>query len=201
MQGWAGKAFIFALLLCQVARGSTPALALTLRIYDYAGVPDKALNEAKRQVRRIFTKAGIEARWLDCTAEPPDPGCFQRLQPAGLTIRIVSGRSPSGKGHLFGLAFVPAEGFGEYATIFYGEARAGAQGEEVLEGCILGYALAHEAGHLLLGRQRHGRTGIMSSDWTVQRLRSTVQEFFLFTRSEAERVRSNVRARLIAARP
>lgn len=136
MGSWARNAFVIAFLFSQAARGSEPALPLTLRIYDNADVPVKALDQAKREVRRIFSKAGIEALWLDCkAAEPRDPPCVQKPQPADLIIRIVSRTSTSGTGQLFGLAIVTAEGFSQYATIFmarYGPAPTATKSSKVV---------------------------------------------------------------------
>lgn len=199
MGSWARIAFVIVFLFSQGAPGFEPALPLTLRIYDSAGVPAETLIEAKTQIRRIFNKAGVAPLWLDCmAAEPPDPVCVQKLQPAELVARILPRTSTSHTGHLFGLALVTADGFGQYATIFYGEVQTRAKGDEVFEGCILGYAIAHEVGHLLLKNQRHAPTGIMTSGWTAKHLRSTVKQFFLFTRSEAEQLRTNLKARILA---
>jgi hypothetical protein len=182
------------------APGSEPALFLTLLVYNYADVPVKALKEANREVRRIFRQAGVKAIWLDCIAADSKGAACVQDPPGSLMIRIIPRTSTIDTGHLFGLAFVANEGFSKYATIFFGELRARAKGDEIFQGRILGYAIAHEVGHLLLGRQRHAPTGIMMSGWTTKALRSDVKQFFLFTNREAKQLRANVRARLALER-
>jgi hypothetical protein len=192
--------FTVAFLFAESASPSEPALPLTLRVYDSAGVPGKSLGEAKIQVRRIFTKAGVVPLWLDCAvAEPPDPMCVQKLQPAELAVRIVPGTSGSGAGHPLGAAFVTPEGFSHYATIFYGEVRLRGKREKDFEGRMLGYAIAHEAGHLLLGLRLHAPAGIMTSDLAAHKRRSRPKQYFLFTASEAGQIRTNLKARILAA--
>ena len=141
-----------------------------------------------RQRRFPISKRGIPQAQLRQPAQPQ----------AELIFRILPRTSTSRTAHLFGLAFATADGFGQYATIFYSEVRARAKGEEAFEGRILGYAIAHEVGHLLLKNQRHASVGIMTSGWTAKDLRLTVKQFFLFTRSEAEQLRTNLKARILA---
>jgi hypothetical protein len=198
MRSWVGVV-VAAVFLSGQAAQSEPPVPLTLRVFDYAGVPAKARDEAQAQVRRIFNKAGIEPLWLYCpVAALPGPGCTQTPQLNELVIRIRAQTSTLGRGHLFGLAFVTRDGFSRYATIFYGEVQIRARNEDEFEGRVLGYAIAHEAGHLLLKNQRHPPTGVMSSGWTSGHLRSTPQQFFLFTRSEVQQLQANLKDRMAA---
>jgi hypothetical protein len=188
-----------SLLVSQGSLASQSKLPLTLRVYDTAGVPAKALDEAKTQLRRIFNSAGVAPLWLDCVvAQALDPACVGKLQPTEIVVRIPPRTSTSRTGHLLGAALVMPDGFGHYATIFYGEVRIRAEGDEKFEGRILGYAIAHEVGHLLLGEQIHAPTGIMIADLAARKVRAKPKQFFLFTSSEAEQVRTNLKARILA---
>jgi hypothetical protein len=57
---------------------------------------------------------------------------------------------------------------------------------------ILGGVVAHELGHLLLGSNSHGHTGIMRAHWEHEQLRSLAMGNLLFTTEEAEHMRGKV---------
>jgi len=113
-------------------------------------------------------------------------------------IRILGGLSTSPIGHSFGSSLIVREGFSRYASVLYGEIRARGDGEAVFEGRMLGYTIAHEVGHLLLGSDTHSPAGIMTARWNSKVLRSATRQTFSFTKEQAEQLRANVRARLAA---
>ena len=49
---------------------------------------------------------------------------------------------------------------------------------------VLGSAIAHEVGHLLLGTPTHGVSGLMREVWTEEELALGREEDWLFTPSE-----------------
>jgi hypothetical protein len=60
---------------------------------------------------------------------------------------------------------------------------------------ILGHAIAHEVGHLLLNQQVHSPQGIMRGEWGLTDLRDINCGVLLFTAQQAEVLRSDVRRR------
>ena len=60
---------------------------------------------------------------------------------------------------------------------------------------ILGWVIAHELGHLLLGRNAHSAAGIMRARWRAQDLKPSRQAAMLFLPAEAKRIRAQVLAR------
>jgi hypothetical protein len=54
---------------------------------------------------------------------------------------------------------------------------------------VLGYVIAHELGHLLLGVQSHSRSGIMSHPFDGRELLLASQGLLRFTPSQAKRIR------------
>src|SRR5262249_54227570 len=57
---------------------------------------------------------------------------------------------------------------------------------------LLGFAIAHEIGHLPLGTNAHSGTGLMRALWSRAQLRRNDTADWLFGRSEAARMRSSV---------
>ena len=61
---------------------------------------------------------------------------------------------------------------------------------------ILGHALAHEIGHLLLGSNSHSPTGLMRAHWGQSDLKKASLELLRFSRDEVGRIRDAVSARM-----
>lgn len=57
---------------------------------------------------------------------------------------------------------------------------------------ILGYVMAHELGHLLLGRGAHSFTGIMRGGWDRHQILSVEMSSLRFTNEQARLIRSTV---------
>jgi hypothetical protein len=62
-------------------------------------------------------------------------------------------------------------------------------------GQILGNAIAHEIGHLLLNNQSHSASGIMRGDWNLWDLRNASYGYLLFTPQQAQAIQQEARRR------
>src|SRR6266478_170254 len=60
---------------------------------------------------------------------------------------------------------------------------------------LLGLAMAHELGHLLLRSAAHAVTGIMRRQWTERQLWDDHRGYLRFTSGEAESMRNEARRR------
>jgi hypothetical protein len=58
---------------------------------------------------------------------------------------------------------------------------------------ILGHAVAHEIGHLLMGTNSHSPHGLMREGWKVNDLREMSQRHLLFSKEEVERMRARAK--------
>ena len=91
-----------------------------------------------------------------------------------------------------GFAAVGKEG-GILATIFYHRFEAVTKGGDSSR--ILGYAIAHEIGHLLLGSNGHSQAGVMRAYWSHDFLRRAKRELLLFSPEQGQLMRTHVSAR------
>jgi hypothetical protein len=100
---------------------------------------------------------------------------------------------------VFGFALVPSDGsFGVMFNVFTDRAAKIASGEELC-GMMDGYLIAHELGHLLLKTTRHSLGGIMRGQWRKQDLVPIQEGRLSFLPQEEERIREQVRMRILAA--
>jgi len=171
------------------------SLKITVWIYNYAQVSYWTLIRAERVVTKIFRQAGIEMLWLDCTLSKA------RQQPFGATIlalKILPKTMAARHGRkLTTLVYaVASKQGGTHASVFYQRVKEVAKGTVDSEPEILGHALAHEIGHLLLGSTAHDPTGIMHTDWTREDLHQMSWQYLFFSAEQAEVLRADALRRI-----
>jgi hypothetical protein len=183
-----------------VAEAETRPANLGIRIYDGTSADAASRAAAIQAAAAIIADAGIHAAWYDCTRESQAPECTTSRRGRELIIRIVptpapgttltggslETRSNAGTVRLIlGFAVIdPASGVGVLATIFMDRIEAIAHRIDVPPSSVLGSAIAHEVGHLLLGTPTHGLTGLMREVWTEEELALGREEDWLFSPSE-----------------
>jgi hypothetical protein len=161
---------------------------ITISLYNAARIPEQFLAEAIEQASRIFLKAGLQTRWLECSISAigiqRDADCKAPFGPSHMALRIVPGTWVNGDA-TFGVAFLSAEGYGVYGDVFYGSVEKLHKDSDVNISAILGHVMAHEIGHLLLGSHAHSPAGIMLPQWHENELRSLMMGTLLFTPQQA----------------
>jgi hypothetical protein len=186
--------------------------AITIHVYDYAGVPTTTMAEAEEVAAEIFRKAGVQIQWADTSlAAENDPASSpdnSGLTLADLQLNIYP-RVMSERGGAPNAAMGLAPGDGpdrKMLYIFDSNVKAHfwrlvrAQGSAQLNrpvsmAEILGHAIAHEVGHLLLNEQVHSAHGIMRGEWGFADFRDMTEGVFLFTPEQTEFLRADVRRR------
>lgn len=158
------------------------------------------IRTARRTAGAILDRAGIQVVWLECGL-PDDPAdadeCSQVPRWNELVVRIVSAGAVDGRPGVetLGSALVDMDaGAGSLATVYANRVRVMAQraGVEVAE--LLGRAMAHEVGHLLLGTNGHAEHGLMRASWSSVDLRGHRAQWF-FNGKEGAAMRSGIASR------
>ena len=183
-----------------VAAAETRPANLVIRIYDATSADAASRAAAIQAAAAVIAGAGIHAAWYDCTRGLLTPQCPASRRGRELIIRILptpapgatltggslETRSNAGTVRLtLGFAVIdPASGVGVLATIFMDRVEAIAHRIDVPASSVLGSAIAHEVGHLLLGTPTHGLSGLMREVWTEEELALGREEDRLFTPSE-----------------
>ncbi len=173
------------------------SLRINVRVHNYAQVSSEILAQAEGEAAEILGKAGIEITWTNCDPTRADLGeaaeCNQLPGPTNLGVRILpsfgafSGTSNRTLGFAVGdLASVSVRRASEEAAEF---------GVKPCE--VLGPAIAHELGHLLLRQPGHSPTGIMRARWRREDYERAPRGAFNFTAEQAEQMRAEVRERKV----
>jgi hypothetical protein len=184
-------------------RGQSVAIQIAVRIRNQAEIEPQILAQAQRETTEVLDRSGIGLAWLDCSpggqSLSRSPACHRAPAPTELVITVLQ-RSRSTPDGALGRAICPTNGhMAAYATVYVDLARRMATGKRETA-TILGYAMAHELGHLLLGANSHSAVGIMRSHWKAQEILTGLTCRFHFTDTQSAQLREAVRARTRIAR-
>jgi len=170
---------------------------LQVSLFNDAGVDSATLAEAQARASAIFSHSGIEVDWLVCgPADPSDfvprrTACSALAWPSHLSVRIRP-RALSVSAETFGQAFVNADGKGLYSNVYYQNLARSSGHRDLSDGEMLGYVLAHELGHLLLGTNSHSASGLMQPHWDASTLRASALSSLRFTPAQSAVLRSRL---------
>ena len=186
---------------CSTAIGaqSSHAGKIEIRVYDYVSLTSKTLNEAETEASRVLQQAGIETDWRLAAlsaAEADGLAAAPPMQPTTVVLRILD-RQRSEKLIVrkealgYGVP-CPVDEPGCMTSILYTRVEALAKQGDASLAQILGHAIAHELGHLLLGSNAHSISGIMQARSRGDVLRQATKGLLLFTTEQAGRMRNEV---------
>jgi len=178
-------------------------MILVVSVYNYTGLSEAQLRHAEEVAGRIFGEAQIQVRWLRCRhsqAEPAiDVGCKAPLAATELILRILSlgtGRQYHGNEHEMGEAIVPTDGSpGVYGNVYSDAVESCREKNPIARSDLLGWVIAHELGHLLLGTNSHSGAGLMRGNWSAEDLKLTRRTEFTFSPKEVKKLRADLENR------
>jgi len=195
-----------ALTLLAAPPARADDLTVVIRLYDMATGNAAGRVVAMRTAADAIATAGIQVKWRDCSRGGAAHPCRTVRDTGDLVVRVMPARgatataSPSatvrdGDGDVQ-LGFAPIDPSGRatvIATIYYdvvlGVAhRTGSGANE-----LLGRAIAHEIGHLLLRAPGHGHTGLMRPLWTDDELMRNHPGDWTFSEADRRQVQAVAR--------
>lgn len=174
------------------------AIPLTVRVYDGTRLPESARARALAVAARALAAAGLDTFWLHCDPAGAVPRCDAPPSPHELLVRLVSLQAPDTTRVTLGEALIDgATGSGHFATVYVDRVRTLARTASVEMAQLLGYAIAHELGHLLLSTAAHGRDGLMRAMWADTQIRRPRAGDWSFTTNEIAAIRARRRTRIV----
>jgi hypothetical protein len=181
------------LLWTGIGQAQAPAIiseppAIVVHVEDMVGLRPHIMDSADKELVRIYAMAGVRAVWpntLPVTIEDEVPSVTVRILDAAATERLLARSALDAK--VLGAAVPGAN----RAYVFFPRVESVARFHDRQLGTLLGAAIAHEVGHLLLPTGAHSRVGIMRADLEVRSLRST--GLTRFTPSQAAEIVKTLR--------
>jgi hypothetical protein len=198
------RRLLIGLLLTVVARGADE---LQVTVYDVAKVPHETREEAFEVLRWVFRRAGIRLRVTagDLKAEEasifnyarPKPGvsdvearCAARQD---IALQVIDGQPRGLRPTVLGMA-QPWARDGLNVKVFDARIDVEARKDHLDHATVLGYAMAHEIGHVLLRNNIHSAGGLMASLWRNLEVQRMGSRLLTFARQESSAMRSNLRS-------
>jgi hypothetical protein len=172
-----------AVALLTMSSESRAAGRIVIRTYNSFGVATDEMTRAREVAAVILKDAGRRPEWRDCSS-----GCGDAIGPGEMLVRIVA--APHGVVvESLGCAVIDLQlGTGVLATVYVDRVNVVASRVGIDAGTLLGRAIAHEIGHLLLGTSRHSTTGLMRRLWSDRELQGGQPADWTFTPDEVARI-------------
>ena len=179
-----------------LARGAVTAWTdVVVRVYDANGVMAGTNRAALDQARKTLEAASIDVIWRLC---PTAPSCNAPMASGELAIRIVRSAGPPryhGAMPLGDAMLDTRSGHGVLATIYIDRVEWLAHEAGADSRALLGRAIAHELGHLLLATTTHGPVGLMRAFWSQAEVRRGQPRDWAFAPTELAAIRRRAEAR------
>ena len=198
------KALVLSAVTILAVLGYAPASfaqnpQVTVSVFSDVPVPAALLSRAERRAQEIFSVAGVDIAWVDCTgthvADSAPDACTKHYGPDDFVLRITSHVSATSDA-AFGVAFLGSDGRGRYADVFWNRAvRLDANSDantHLGQDRVLGSVMAHELGHLLLGLHSHSVSGLMRGHWGSDELHRMDMGNLLFLPEQGKRMRARI---------
>lgn len=154
---------------------------ITVVVCDQVRIAPERWLTAKQQSIRILDNAGVDVVWIDAAAAK---SCMAQSLDAYFVV-VVSPKAPKGRIAFGTMGFALRTGSHPRAYVFYDLVRSFVRNFEPSDpfessvGVILGHAIAHEVGHLLIPGDAHG-AGIMRTNWSYKEWRAALEGALLF---------------------
>lgn len=199
------KSCLLLTVVCTFARGqSSPNYEVTVHVYDYDGTDPGELAEAEMFAAQILLDAGLHTQWANCrfssegmaldscaAAAESATHLYVRLLPEQMARKLAPATKSLGRAMPTSSGTFPVD-----AYVFAGRVAALARQNNSPLPPLLGAAITHEVGHLLLASEAHTITGVMSPRWGWQERKDALRGFLKFSRRESEQLRAGVSQRL-----
>lgn len=164
---------------------------------DRASAAPSVLDQAGKEVVRIYRHAGMRVVWRRKTHAPHSAGSSEDQRAftvhlmvrAGLlpksddTSKFVMGAAPGGSIDCGGVAFLFFDQVMEFSKV-----------HQTAAALVMGTVVAHEIGHLLLNDRGHSDEGLMRASWSADDWQRASSGFLLFSKREHETMHATVSA-------
>ena len=168
---------------------------MNVAVCNLDGVREPIVAKAKAETDLVFRSAGVTIVWRDCDTFPT-PAELER-EP-WFIVRLRTGKPPLTAGpaslDVMGKAFVEDHGGGTMADAYFQAIQAKSEQHNGDSGLLLGFVMAHELGHLLLG-PGHTPEGVMQAAWGQRQMDALRQRWLRFTEEGAARIRRALESR------
>jgi hypothetical protein len=190
-----------AVASCLALVTGTPAHAgnrdVVIRLYDMVTTDARSRAAAMHAASDAIASAGITVTWRDCSRGGAAHPCRTVRNAGDLVVRIVpTNKADAPESTTTQLGFAPIDPSGGatvIATVYYDVVQGAARRTGLGSSELLGRAIAHEVGHLLLRAPGHGHSGLMRPLWTDEELMQNRPGDWTFSEADRRQVQAVAR--------
>jgi hypothetical protein len=167
---------------------------MSVTICNQGGVAESVVAAAKAETELVYSSADVRIVWRACD----DPPASAHARNPWFIIRLRGDKPPvkAGSSSLdaMGESFVVDASGGNMADAYYRAVQSFAEQHHTGPGVLLGFVIAHELGHLLLG-PGHTPDGVMQAVWGDKQSDALRQRWLKFSKESTRRIRLALKAR------
>jgi hypothetical protein len=169
---------------------------MNVAVCNLDGVGEPIVAKAKAETDLVFRSAAVIIAWRDCDTFPSPA---EQERDPWFVVRLQTGKPPLTMGpaslDVVGKAFVEDHGGGTMADVYVQAIQARSKEHAGDLGLLLGFVIAHELGHLLLG-PGHAPEGVMQAAWSQRQISDALRQRWLrFPEEGAARIRRALESR------
>ena len=173
----------FAILLAAMGPHTNPRI--TVLVYSPGALPERTLARAQSIATGILSQAGVSLAWRNARAEDAVPAA------AEIPLHLLQSRPPSLHHDAEGFAVLhPEPDVESYAGISCPAVLDTAKWVDGEVPVVLGAAITHELGHVLLGSAEHSASGVMSARMRAAEIAAASRGELRFNKAQASRIRA-----------
>ena len=183
--------------------GAADRPSIAYEIDNLTGVPEPVLAAAAGAVATVFAKVGIDARLMAIRqgsgeAQAVPDGCHSVLRVIMLPEAPFA--AMAGNSIVLGMTRLSGAPAFRISYLSFGRILATARSRGIPPGELLGHAIVHEMGHLLLPRYPvHTLNGIMRRPWVAAEYSALARGALAFTSEQGQLIRATLAARTARA--
>lgn len=172
------------------------AATIFIRVYNNFGVPAGDLAAAREEAQAVLQQAGVAIIWAECWVGDRQPASAPARcqEPVGgdIVLRLQKTREAERSSYVsMGFTLVGTAGTAPFlATVYVDRVESVARAAGIDAPRVLGLAMSHEIGHVLLNSPTHATKGLMRAEWFRNELRGNDPRSWHFLDAEAAHVRS-----------
>ena len=166
---------------------------MTVSVCVKGSLDAKIVSSAQTVAETSFSLFDVVIRWAGCNLAIEGDVANQQHW---FTVRLRDGRpflkpAPDALDTL-GEAFLSPYNVSYFVDVYHQTVESLAVNKEVEFAVLLGYVIAHELGHLLLG-PGHAKQGVMRPSWERSDFKAISQGFLKFSAAEGFQMRQSLR--------
>jgi len=173
-----------------IGEGGAPA---EIQVFNRVGLPEAIFVRAVDSAKELFDKAGIPTKWLRCTANkdaPKETRC--PITPSAFLLGVVDeDRRLLAQQDSMTIGYTLRTAGRNNAAVIWPRVQNFAVWLGINSDLLLGYAMAHEIGHLLSPVGHHS-IGVMEAAWDREDALNMARGRLSFCDRDAEQMRTYV---------